>query len=175
MSEAPRRIASSITLLTNRTMGASSTSSRLTLSSISSSPPVTSSDSRSTSSSPTSGWICASTCSRALSGAFCSLSSSTEDRQDTVLRDELVIRYPDRFQVETDRVQVEQRDAEFVRCRYRNVARARRATRDELGDDIGMALLRRVHGLQHGRLFYDPVLHEALRQAAQAGTCASQR
>ncbi len=70
-------MASSSTLLTKRTIGASSTSSRPTRRRTSSSPPETSSDSRSTpSSSPRLG-IAVSTCSMALSSIFCSLSSST--------------------------------------------------------------------------------------------------
>ncbi len=77
MSEAPFLIASSSTLLTKRTIGASSTSSRPTVSlSRSSSPLVTSRFSRSMSSSASAG-ICVSTCSIALLPIRCSLSSST--------------------------------------------------------------------------------------------------
>ncbi len=77
MSEAPFLMASSSTLLTKRTIGASSTSSRPTVSfSRSSSPPVTSRFSRSRSSSASAG-ICVSTCSIALVPMRCSLSSST--------------------------------------------------------------------------------------------------
>jgi hypothetical protein len=70
-------IASSRILLTKRTIGASSTSSRPWVSApASSSPPVTSRFSRSMSSSERLG-MAASACSMALSTAICSLSSST--------------------------------------------------------------------------------------------------
>ena len=77
MSDAPFLMASSSTLFTKRTIGASSTSSRPTASLFSSSsPPVTSRFSRSRSSSASAGiWV--STCSIALLANFCSLSSST--------------------------------------------------------------------------------------------------
>src|ERR1017187_5382349 len=70
-------MASNSTLLTKRTIGASSTSSRPTSLPPSSSPPETSSDSRSTPSSSLRLGIAVSTCSMALSSSFCSLSSST--------------------------------------------------------------------------------------------------
>ena len=45
---------------------------------------------------------------------------------------------------------------------------------DELRDDAGLALARGVQRLEHGRLFHDAVLDEALRQAAEPGARASE-
>ncbi len=78
MSDALLRIASSMILLTKRTIGASSTSSREASESIASSPCETSRFSRSKSSSPPAmAGICVSTCSIAFCTARWSLSSST--------------------------------------------------------------------------------------------------
>ena len=94
--------------------------------------------------------------------------AAAEDRQDAVLGEQLVADQADRLEVEVDRVQVEQRHAELVRGRDGDVARVGGAARDELRDDAGLALARGVHRLEHGRFLDDPVLHEALRQAAEA-------
>ncbi len=47
--------------------------------------------------------------------------------------------------------------------------------RHELRDDAGLALARGVQGLEHGRFLDDPVLHEPLRQAAEARARAAER
>ena len=76
MSEAPRRMASSISLLTKRTMGASSMSSRLMFSPISSSVLPSSRPSSSMPSSSLMMGIWLSTCSSSVVTVRCSLSSS---------------------------------------------------------------------------------------------------
>ena len=201
MSEAPFLIASSSTLLTKRTIGASSTSSRPTASfSSSSSPPVTSRFSRSRSSSASAG-ICVSTCSIALLANFCSLSSSTttastdrpvwnlisssacrlvgigdgdeqplaalDQRQHAVLRQQLVGDELDGFEVGLDRVQVEQRHAEFLRGGDRDLARVRDAVGHQVRHQVGVRFLGRHHRLRHGLLVDKTVLDQALGQSLQ--------
>ena len=70
--------------------------------------------------------------------------AAPEQRQHAVLGEQLVADQPDGLEVEVDRVQVEQRHAEFVGGGDGDVARIGGAARDQLGDDAGLALARRL-------------------------------
>src|SRR6202030_3211532 len=72
--------------------------------------------------------------------------AATEHRQDAVLGEELVADESNGLEVQVHRVKIEQRHAEFVRGRHRDVACVGRAARHQLGDDARLALARDVQG-----------------------------
>src|SRR4029077_8700263 len=63
----------------------------------------------------------------------------------------------------------------LVRGRNCDIPGVGGTARDELGDDIGLALARGVYRLEHRPLIDDPVLHQTLGQSAKAGACGRQR
>jgi hypothetical protein len=91
--------------------------------------------------------------------------ASAEERQNPVLRQELVIDETDDLDIESDRIEVEQRHAEFGGSRDRDVARVGGSRRDELRDDARLALSGDVDRFQHGGLFDHPVLDQPLGKA----------
>ena len=101
--------------------------------------------------------------------------AAPEQRQDAMLGQQLVADQPDGLDVEVDRVQVEQRHAELVGGGDGDVAGIGGAAGDQLRDDADLALAGGVDRLQHGRLFDNAVLHQALRQAAEARARGAER
>ncbi len=94
--------------------------------------------------------------------------AATEHRQEAMLGEELVVDESNGLEVQVERVKIEQRHAEFVRRRDRDVACVGRAARHQLGDDARLTLTRDVHGFLHRGFVNHAVLHQALRQAAEA-------
>ncbi len=101
--------------------------------------------------------------------------AAPQERQDPVLEQQLVADELDRLQVELDRVQVQERYAEFVGGGDRDFACAGGTAGDELGDDADPSFLGSRHGLHHGGLVHKAILDEPLRQTAQAGLAGAKR
>ena len=79
------------------------------------------------------------------------------------------------FEVQIDRVQVEQRGAEFIGGGQGNVTGAGRAAGHQLGDDADLAFARSVDRLEHCRLFDNAILYQPLGQAAEARARGAER
>ena len=92
-----------------------------------------------------------------------------------MLLEQFVLDQLDGVEVDLVRVEVEQRHAEFGRGGDGDVARLGGAGGDELGDEAGLAVFGRLQGAEHGRFFDHAVLHEPLRQAAEARAIAAER
>ncbi len=95
-------------------------------------------------------------------------------RQAAMLLQQLVLDQLDDVEVDVVRVEVEQRHAELVRGGDGDVARLGGAGGDELGDEAGLAVFGGLQRLEHGRFFDHAILHEPLRQAAEAGAITSE-
>ncbi len=101
--------------------------------------------------------------------------STPHERQHPMLVEQLVADELDRVQVEADRVQVQQRDAELVRCGNGDLASVGRAAVHQLGDDADPPLLRGGHGFHHGGLVDEAILDQALRQSADGRFAGAER
>ena len=101
--------------------------------------------------------------------------AAPEQRQHAMLGEELVADQAYGIEVEVDRVQIEQRHAELVGGRERDIAGVGGPAGHQLRDDAGLALAGGVHRIQHGRLFDNAVLDQPLRQAAEARARGAER
>src|SRR5690606_28292666 len=70
--------------------------------------------------------------------------AALQDRQHAVLREELVVDEADDVEIDLDRVEVEQRHAELVRGRDRDLPRVAELVRDEIRDEARAVLLDRL-------------------------------
>ena len=93
--------------------------------------------------------------------------AALDERQDAVLREQLVADEPDRVEVDRDRVEVEQRHAEFLGGGDRDVAGGGHVVRHEPADEVGLALAGARDRVEHGGFVDQAVEHEPLRQAGQ--------
>jgi hypothetical protein len=73
----------------------------------------------------------------------------------------------DRLDVRLDRIEIEQRHAEFLRGRDRDLARVGDPVRDQVRDQIGVRLLGCRHRLRHRLLVDETVLDQALWEPLQ--------
>src|SRR6185437_2092060 len=94
--------------------------------------------------------------------------AAAEQRQYTVLGQQLVVDQAYCVQVQGNGIQIEQRYPEFVRGGHGDIAGLCGAAGDQLRDYAHLALTGDVQCLQHDRFLDDPVLYEPLRQATQA-------
>jgi hypothetical protein len=101
--------------------------------------------------------------------------AALDQRQHAMFLQQLVRDELDDLQIDLDRIEVQERHAEFLRCRNRNVARVREARLDEMRDEIGLRFLRVCNGLQHGCLVQEPVLDQAQGQALEGKPLLSER
>ena len=92
-----------------------------------------------------------------------------------MLGQQLVADQANGLEVQVHRVKVEQRHAEFVRGRHGDVACVGRTAGHQLGDDARLALPCGVDRLEHRALIDHAVLHQALRQSAEAPTGGAER
>ena len=92
-----------------------------------------------------------------------------DERQHAVLRQQLVADQADRIEVGRDRVEVQDRHAEFLRRGNRDVARGGHVVRDEPAHEVGLALAGARDSVEHRCLVDEAVEHESLRQAGQDG------
>jgi hypothetical protein len=78
-----------------------------------------------------------------------------------MLGEQLVGDQLDGIEVRLDRVQIEQRYAEFLRGRNRDLARVRQVVRDQVRHQISVRILGGHHRLLHGLLVQQAVLDQA--------------
>ena len=95
--------------------------------------------------------------------------AALDERQHAVLRKQLVVDEPDRVDVDGDRVEIQERHAEFLGGGDRDVAGGCHFVRDEPADEVGLAFAGARDRVEHGRFLDQAVEHEPLRQAAQYG------
>ncbi len=93
--------------------------------------------------------------------------AATEHGQNTMLGQQLVGDQATDFQVQRYRVKVQQGHAEFIGSGDSDVAGLGCAAAHQLGHEMGLLLARKTQSRQGVRLADDPVLHQALGQAAQ--------
>ena len=92
-----------------------------------------------------------------------------------MLLQQLVLDQLDDVEVDVVRVEVVERHAEFGGSGDGDVARLGGAGGDELGDETGFAIFGRLQRGEHGGFFDHAILHETLRQAAEARAIAAKR
>ena len=93
--------------------------------------------------------------------------AALQQRQDPVLRQQLLVDELDDVEVEVDGVQVEQRDAELVSGRDRDLPRVAEPVRHEVRDEMRALAADRLERGHEVTLGNDAVLHEPTRQAGQ--------
>ena len=101
--------------------------------------------------------------------------AAPKQRQAAMLLQQLVLDQLDGVEVDVVRVEVVQRHAEFGGGGDGDVARLGGAGGDELGDEARLAVLGGLQRIEHGRLFDHAILHEPLRQAAEARAISTER
>ena len=95
--------------------------------------------------------------------------AALEQRQHAVLGEELVAHQAYGFDIHRQRIEIKERHPELGGGRDRDIPGVGRAARHELRDDTRLAFPRRVERFEHGSLFHDPVLNEALWKTAEPG------
>jgi hypothetical protein len=95
--------------------------------------------------------------------------AALEQRQHPVLGQQLVRDGPDRIEVDAHGIDIEQWYSVLDRRRNRDVARFGGATGDQLCHEAGFLLRRCLQRSMHARFVDHAVLNQALRQAAEAG------
>ena len=95
--------------------------------------------------------------------------AALDQRQYAVLGEQLVADEADDVEVEADRVEVEQRHAEFLRGGNGDVARGGHVVGDQPADEVRLALAGARDRVEHRGLVHQAVLHEPLRQARKHG------
>ena len=93
--------------------------------------------------------------------------AALDERQDAVLREQLLVDEADRVEVGRDRVEVQERHAEFLGRGDGDVAGGGHVVRDEPAHEVGLALAGVRDRVQHGRFLDQSVEHEPLRQAGK--------
>jgi hypothetical protein len=86
-----------------------------------------------------------------------------------VLGQQLVADEADDFEVEADRVEIQQRHAEFLRGGDRDVARGGHVAGDQPADEMRLALAGARDRVEHRGFIDQAVLHEPLGQARKHG------
>ncbi len=93
--------------------------------------------------------------------------AALDQRQHAVLRQQLLVDEPDDVDVGRDRVEVQERHAEFLGRGDGDVAGGGHVVGHEPADQVGLALARARDRVQHGRFLDQAVEHEPLREACQ--------
>ena len=93
--------------------------------------------------------------------------AALQDRQDAVLRQQLLVDQLDDIEVEVDGVEVEQRHAELVSGRHRDLTRVAEAVRNEVWHELRGLAADSVEGREQIGLRNHAVLHESTRQAGK--------
>jgi hypothetical protein len=94
--------------------------------------------------------------------------AALHQRQHAMLREQLVRDELDGFEIRLNRVEIYQRDAEFLRSGDGDLARVRQIVRDQVRHEIGVRFLGGRHRRLHGLLVQQAVLDETQRQALQS-------
>jgi hypothetical protein len=94
--------------------------------------------------------------------------AALHQRQHAMLGEQLVGDQLHGLEVGLDRVEIEQRHAEFLRSRYGDLAGVRQVVGDQVRYEVGVGFLRGRHCRMHGLLVQQTVLDEAQRQALQS-------
>ena len=95
--------------------------------------------------------------------------AALDERQHAMLRKELVAYEADDVNVGRDRVEIQDRHAEFLGRGDRDVAGRGHVVRDQPAHEMGLAFAGARDGVEHRGFLDEAVEHEPLRQAGQYG------